>query len=118
MKTHRFRWTPHVTGALLVALLTSGCVVGAGDYYDAGYYEPPGIAYGGWGLGYDVGPWRSDRFFDRRWGGRPLTEGGRRINAVPSIPTGPRGGPVGHGERGGGGRGGGGRGGGGHGGRP
>ncbi|MGC2033013.1 MAG: hypothetical protein WA642_23565, partial [Steroidobacteraceae bacterium] len=57
--------------ALLVLVLGSCAVTGvgvegtAGYGYDAGYYEPWGYDYGGWGDGYRVGPGRGG---DRRGG--------------------------------------------------
>jgi len=86
----------------LVCLLLSACVatgvdvdgsVGVG--YDAGYYEPWGYEYGGWGPDYRVGPGRGG---DRR-GDHP-SHGYRPAPAsrpAPSIPRGPRGGGGPHG---------------------
>jgi hypothetical protein len=113
--------------AACFTLLTAGCVAGgyAGDGggydgtvgYDAGYYEPYGVDYGGWGSGYEVGPYYDGggRYRD---GGRAEDRGGRAAaqhayrsapssHAMPSIPSGPRGGGAhgaGGGARGGGGR--------------
>jgi hypothetical protein len=86
----------------LFALLASGCVVPGGGYYDAGYYEPYGFNYGGWGMGYDVGPVRAGEFHGRR----VFVHGEQRAfrtaganRAVPSIPSRPRGGGPAHGGR-------------------
>ena len=56
------------SGALALALALTqlnGCAVegvgvdgSVGVGYDAGYYEPYGYEYGGWGPGYRVGPGR------------------------------------------------------------
>jgi hypothetical protein len=87
--------------ALLVLVLSSCAVTGVGvegtvGYgYDAGYYEPWGYDYGGWGHGYRVGPGRGG---DRRGGGDPRGEHPSRpyrpapeSRPTPSIPHGSRG---------------------------
>ena len=87
--------------ALLVLVLGSCAVTGvgvegtAGYGYDAGYYEPWGYDYGGWGHGYRVGPGRGG---DRRGGGDPRGEHPSRpyrpapeSRPTPSIPHGSRG---------------------------
>ena len=92
--------------ALLVLVLGSCAVTGvgvegtAGYGYDAGYYEPWGYDYGGWGHGYRVGPGRGgDRRGDgnSRGGGDP--RGGHpsrpyrpapESRPTPSIPHGSR----------------------------
>jgi len=89
--------------ALALTLLNACAVEGVGVDgsvgvvgYDAGYYEPYGYEYGGWGSGYRVGPGRGG---DPR-GGHPGAY--RRAPAsrpTPSIPNRPRGGG---GPRGGG----------------
>jgi squid-like protein/heterogeneous nuclear ribonucleoprotein A1/A3 len=89
--------------ALALTLLNACAVEGVGVDgsvgvvgYDAGYYEPYGYEYGGWGSGYRVGPGRGG---DPR-GGHPGSY--RRAPAsrpTPSIPNRPRGGG---GPRGGG----------------
>jgi hypothetical protein len=92
-------------GLALLALVLGSCAVtgvgvegtaGYGYGYDAGYYEPWGYDYGGWGHGYSVGPGRGG---DRRGGGdrsggghpsrpyRPAPES----RPTPSIPHGSRG---------------------------
>ena len=116
----------------LAAVLAQSCVVAPGPVgyeavapgYGADYYEPP-VAYGGWGVGFDVAPYRrGDRehhpeFREREREGRDDRGGGRAFRAapagrpVPTIPPGARGG--GGGPRGGGGAPRGGGGGGGHG---
>jgi hypothetical protein len=90
--------------AALVMTMLNACAVegvgvdgSVGVGYDAGYYEPWGYEYGGWGPGYRVGPGRGG---DRR-GDHPSGSyrGAPASRATPSIP---------HGSRGGGGHGGGG----------
>jgi squid-like protein/heterogeneous nuclear ribonucleoprotein A1/A3 len=53
-----------ILGACAVTGVGVDGSVGVG--YDAGYYEPYGYEYGGWGPGYVVGPGRGG---DRRGGG-------------------------------------------------
>jgi hypothetical protein len=90
----------------LVTLLAFGCVVPEGGGYAPGigadYYEPYGTYYGGWEPGYEVGPWRDGghRPDAGRGGGashafRPAAVG----RAMPSIPSGSRGGGHGGGGR-------------------
>jgi len=54
-------------GVVALTLLNACAVTGVegtvGVGYDAGYYEPWGYDYGGWGTGYRVGPGRGG---DRR----------------------------------------------------
>jgi hypothetical protein len=93
-------------GAMLVGLF--GCAVtGVGVEgsvgYDGGYYEPYGYDYGGWGLGYRVGPGRrDDRRDDRhddhhdhpavgRGGRAPAYHPAPAGRSAPSIPGRPRG---------------------------
>jgi hypothetical protein len=102
----------------LSIVVLSGCAVPDGGYggYDAGlgmnYYEPAGFAYGGWGPGYGVGPFRGG--YSRGGGGFHGAHAFRAPAAghrMPSIPGGGRPGggrPAGGGGRGGGGHGGGG----------
>lgn len=56
--------------------------------YDGGYYEPYGYDYGGWGVGYRVGPSRCcDRHDDHR--GHPADRGHTgRTPAYRPAPTG------------------------------
>jgi len=100
MKAPRIPWlAPGL--ALLVLVLGSCAVTGvgvegtAGYGYDAGYYEPWGYDYGGWGHGYRVGPGRGG---DRRGGGDQRGEHPSRpyraapeSRPTPSIPHGSRG---------------------------
>jgi len=79
-----------VAGAGLLLLLVFGCVVPGGyEGTYVGYYEPSGFSHGGWGSGYDVGPWRGGGFPRRRAfvGGsqafRPAPPG----HPIPSIPS-------------------------------
>lgn len=90
-------------GALLCGLF--GCAVtGVGVEgsvgYDGGYYEPYGYDYGGWGVGYRVGPGRCcdrrddrhDHPVDRGRGGRaPAYHPAPAGRSAPSIPGRPRG---------------------------
>jgi hypothetical protein len=111
----RFRSTATASVVAVAVALSSGCVVTDGGYdyggaaYGVGYYEPSGIAYGGWGPGYDIAPFRGGGHYPVRYGGRPSPHAYRAApasRAMPSIPTGAR--PGGGGGHGGGGRGGGG----------
>ncbi|HXP64832.1 MAG TPA: hypothetical protein VN815_05095 [Steroidobacteraceae bacterium] len=55
------RLLPAVLSASALAFLVSGCAVTGVEGsvgYDGGYYEPYGYDYGGWGVGYRVGPSR------------------------------------------------------------
>jgi hypothetical protein len=86
MKAPRIPWL--APGLALLVLVLGSCVVTgvgvegtAGYGYDAGYYEPWGYDYGGWGHGYRVGPGRGG---DRRGGGDP--RGGDQRGEHPSRP--------------------------------
>jgi hypothetical protein len=83
--------------ALLLVVGIDGCVATGGGYdgnvdvgVSAGFYEPYGYNYGGWGPGYYVGP---------GWGGGPRGGGARSHSyrpapagrATPSIPSRSRG---------------------------
>ena len=94
MNAVRSHWMAAGLGAL--ALTLNACAVTGvgvdetvGIGYDAGYYEPWGYDYGGWGHGYRVGPGRGG---DRRGDGdhsrsyRPAPAG----RPTPSIPRGSR----------------------------
>jgi len=94
------RWLAAGLGGALLTLLNACAVTGVGVDgsvgvgYDAGYYEPYGYEYGGWGGGYRVGPGRGgDRHGDDRHGGgsprsyRPAPAS----RPTPSIPNHPRG---------------------------
>jgi|HubBroStandDraft_3_1064219.scaffolds.fasta_scaffold997319_2 hypothetical protein len=63
-----------LTGCLVGGYGGSAAVVGVG--YDAGFYEPGGYEYGGWGPGYRVGPPRGVR----------EERGARSARSAPSIP--------------------------------
>jgi len=97
MNIVRKRWIVAGFGALALTILNACAVESVGvdgsvGYvgYDAGYYEPWGYEYGGWGGGYRVGPGRGG---DRR-GGHPSSSyrGAPASRATPSIPHGSRGG--------------------------
>ena len=55
MKDRRIRWWAPGLGALALTVLYACAVTGVGGTvgygYDAGYYEPWGYDYGGWGYG-------------------------------------------------------------------
>jgi hypothetical protein len=89
------KWMAVGMGALALTLLCACEVTGVGVDgsvgvgYDAGYYEPYGYEYGGWGGGYHVGPGRGG---DRR--GEHPSQSYRRAPAsrpTPSIPSRSRG---------------------------
>ncbi len=73
----------------LFALIESSCVVPGDGFYDQSYYEPFGIDYGGWGLGYDVGPVRAGGFHGGvvEHGWQHAYRPAAATRAVPSIPT-------------------------------
>jgi hypothetical protein len=80
----------------LFTVLASGCVGPGGGYGDgvafgADYYEPAGIAYGGWGPGYGVAPYRGgDHRFSGGGGRGPVTHAYRPAAAsrpAPSLPS-------------------------------
>jgi len=62
MKALRGRLMAGALGAWASLLLCACAVTGVGVEgsvgYDGGYYEPYGYDYGGWGVGYRVGPGR------------------------------------------------------------
>jgi hypothetical protein len=103
MKDRRIRWWAPGLGALALTVLYACAVTGVGGTvgygYDAGYYEPWGYDYGGWGYGYRVGPGRGgDRRRGDSHGGDP--RGGHQSRSyrpapesrpTPSIPRGSRG---------------------------
>jgi hypothetical protein len=105
-----------VVAACALSVAIDGCVATGGGYdggvgVSAGFYEPYGYDYGGWGTGYFVGPGygggrRGDRGGSHPY--RPAAAG----RSTPSIPSRPRGGGGGAIRSGGGGGGGGGAGGG------
>lgn len=94
----------------LFTVLSSGCVVTGGGYgYDggagigAGYYEPVGVDYGGWGPGYQVAPVRGGYNGPGRGGGNQASHAYRPApasRAMPSIPSASR--SAGSGSRSGG----------------
>ena len=104
-----------VVGTLMV--LSAGCVlpVGGGYGYDdgggigAGYYEPYGVDYGGWGPGFQVAPFRGGGHRSNGGGGHASAPayrsapGSRSMPSLPSHGGGGRGGGGGGGSRGGGG---------------
>jgi hypothetical protein len=96
MKGALMRRAARSGAAALVLMLLNACAVtgvgvdgSVGVGYDAGYYEPWGYDYGGWGPGYRVGPGRGgDRRSDHPpHGYRPAPAS----HPTPSIPRGSRG---------------------------
>jgi hypothetical protein len=97
MNTLLVRWSAIALLLGLFTVLSSGCVV-PGDGYgyngDVGvgvdYYEPYGAFYGGWGPGYDVGPYRDGGHGPDRRGGQSSAHSYRSTPAshsMPSIPS-------------------------------
>ena len=99
MNAPRSRLIASGLGAMAALMLCACAVTGVGVEgsvgYAGGYYEPYGYDYGGWGVGYRVGPGRCcdhrdehrDHPADRGRGGhapayRPAPAG----RATPSIP--------------------------------
>ncbi len=94
-------WLAAGLGAAALTVLNACAVTGVdgsvGVGYDAGYYEPWGYDYGGWGPGYRVGPgWGGDRRGDAhrgRGGNHPHSyrpaPPERRTPSIPSRPRGP-----------------------------
>jgi hypothetical protein len=89
------RWSAIAFVIGLFTALSSGCVV-PGDGYDArvgiglDYYEPFGAVYGGWGPGYNVGPYRDGGHGpDRRGGNSPphAYRSAPASHSMPSIPS-------------------------------
>jgi len=78
-----------VIGTLTVLL--SSCLVPGGGYYDgdsgAGYYEPSGVVYGGWGPGYHVAPYRGGDHRPARGGGHAPARAYKAAPASRSIPS-------------------------------
>ena len=84
-------------GALALTLLYACEVTGVGVDgsvgvgYDAGYYEPYGYEYGGWGGGYHVGPGRGgDRRGDHPSHSYRPAPASRRTPSIPSRSRGSR----------------------------
>jgi len=101
--TVRGRFLPATLSALALGFLSACAVTGVGVEgsvgYDAGYYEPYGYDYGGWGAGYRVGPSRCcarrddhhDHPVDRgRVGRSPAYHPAPAGRPAPSIPGRPR----------------------------
>lgn len=84
----------------LFTVILSGCIVPGNGYgYDGNvdvgvnYYEPFGGVYGGWGPGYNVGPYRGGGHGPERGGGHSSGHAYRAAPAshpMPSIPSGSR----------------------------
>jgi hypothetical protein len=108
MSPLRARWPVRGLMAAFCALIVWGCAVtdvGYAPGYDAGwpgYYEPTGGLYGGWGPGFQVGPYYGGGIFRRGGGGGPAWRGGDGghhayraapgSQPMPTIPSGGRGG--------------------------
>jgi len=96
MKTLHRRGMAGGLGALALAMLGGCAVTGVGVEgdvgYAGGYYEPYGYDYGGWGVGYRVGPGRccdhrDDRHVGAGRGGRaPAYRPAPAGRSAPSIP--------------------------------
>lgn len=93
------RWSAIAFMIGLFTVILSGCIV-PGDGYgysgnvDVGvdYYQPIGV-YGGWGPGYNVGPYRGGVHGPERGGGQSYGHAYRPAPAsrpMPSIPSGSR----------------------------
>lgn len=96
MNVMRKRWIGPGFGAVALILVNACAVEGVGVDgsvgvvgYDAGYYEPYGYEYGGWGRGYRVGPGRGG---DPRGGHPGSYRPAPASRPTPSIPSRPRGG--------------------------
>jgi hypothetical protein len=99
MNVMRNRWMAAGLGALVLTMLSACAVTGVGVDgtvgvvgYDAGYYEPYGYDYGGWGRGYRVGPGRGG---DVRGGDHPSRSyrpapASRRTPSIPNRSRGSR----------------------------
>jgi hypothetical protein len=97
MKLPRSRLMVSGLGAMASLMLCACAVTGVGVEgsvgYDGGYYEPYGYDYGGWGVGYRVGPGRCcDHRDDHRDVGRggaghaPAYRAAPAGRSAPSIP--------------------------------
>jgi hypothetical protein len=91
------RWLEtRVFVVLTLTVLLSGCFFPGGGYYDggdigAGYYEPSGVVYGGWGPSYHVAPFRGGDHPPARSGGghasAPAYKSAPASHSMPSIPS-------------------------------
>jgi len=96
MKALRRRLMAGGFGVMAALMLCACAVTGVGVEgsvgYDGGYYEPYGYDYGGWGVGYRVGPGRccdhrDDHPGDRGRAGRaPAYRPAPAGRSAPSIP--------------------------------
>ena len=91
------KWMAVGMGALALTLLYACEVTGVGVDgsvgvgYDAGYYEPYGYEYGGWGGGYRVGPGGGgDRRADHPSHSYRPAPASRRTPSIPSRSRGSR----------------------------
>jgi hypothetical protein len=104
MSTSLLRYSALALAIGLAAALSSGCVVGGYGYdgnVGVGYYEPFDADYGGWGPGYQVGPYRDGG--DHRGGRQGDAHAYRSApvsRSMPSIPSGGGGHAGGGGGRG------------------
>lgn len=97
MKTLRSRLMASGFAAIAASLLCACAVTGVGVEgsvgYAGGYYEPYGYDYGGWGVGYRVGPGRccdhrDDHPVDRGHAGHaPAYRAAPVGRSAPSIPS-------------------------------
>ena len=88
----------------MLAVVVSGCVVPGGYVgggYGIGYYQPAGIAYGGWAQGYQAAPFRAGNYHPpappRGHAPPHAYKSAPPSRNVPSIPSGSP--PAGHGHR-------------------
>lgn len=88
----RAKLTTAAASALAAMLLSACAVTGVGVEtsvgYDGGYYEPSGYDYGGWGVGYRVGPSRCCAHRDDHGGHPPDRGHGGRAPAYHPAPAG------------------------------
>lgn len=81
----------------LVAVLSSGCVLPAGEYgygsevgYGLDYYEPYGLEFGGWGPDYEVAPYREGEHHPAPHAEQPAAHAYHAAppsRSMPSIPS-------------------------------
>jgi hypothetical protein len=91
------RWLAFAFVLCTLMFLLSSCFIPVGGYgYEegggmgAGYYEPSGFEYGGWGHGYQVAPFRGGEHRPTIGGGHTFTRAYKSAPAshsMPSIPS-------------------------------
>ena len=96
MTTLLSRWSALALVVGTLTVLASGCAVDSGGYgyggggFEAGYYEPYGVDYGGWGAGYQVAPFRPGYTRPHGGGGQHAYRSAPASRAMPSIAAGSR----------------------------